>query len=69
MSEDWFTLESFVEKHFEIISMGGLRWILFKSEENGSDYFVRKIGRRKLLVSEKRFFEWLEKNERIKDEK
>jgi hypothetical protein len=36
----------------------GLRHLIFTSYSSGADYFVRKGGRRLLLICEKSFFEW-----------
>ena len=61
--DEYLTVQDFCARHSSIITMGSLRWILFNSETNGSNYFVRKLGR-KLLISPKLFFEWVDSNKR-----
>jgi hypothetical protein len=39
-------------------TIGGLRSMIFTSYTSGADYFIRRAGRR-LLISEKAFFEWV----------
>ena len=62
--QDYLTLKEFCEKYSSIITVGSLRWILHNAKFNGSDCFVRRLGKRKLLVSPQRFFLWLESNKR-----
>lgn len=62
--KDYMTINDFCKKYSNIISRGSLRWLLHKSDLNGSNYFVRKIGKRKLVISPKLFEEWLENRER-----
>ena len=57
---DYMTFRDFCKTHSSIISEGSLRWILFNSKFNGADFFVRRLGKRKLLISPQRFFSWLE---------
>ena len=61
---DYMTLKDFCDQHSSIISAGSLRWILYNSKFNGADCFVRRLGKRKLLISPARFFSWLEANKR-----
>jgi hypothetical protein len=61
---EYLTLKEFCERYSSIVSIGGLRWILFNAKFNGADCFVRKLGRRKLLISPKLFLSWLESNKR-----
>lgn len=60
----FLTIKEFCQRYSSIISVGSLRWILFNSKFNGADCFVRRLGKRKLLVSPQRFFSWLEQNKR-----
>ena len=62
--DDWLRATDFCKNHSSIITLGSLRWILFNSSENGADYFVRRLGKKRLLISPSRFFEWLEKRDR-----
>lgn len=62
--DDFLTIKGFCQRYPSIISEGSLRWILFNSKFNGSDIFVRRLGKRKLLVSPRLFFSWLESNKR-----
>lgn len=41
---------------------GSLRSMIFSSHKTGADYFIRRAGRR-LLISEKAFFEWVNMSE------
>ena len=61
---EYMKLKDFCEAYSSIISEGGLRWILFNSKFNGADSFVRRLGKRKLLISPTKFFDWLEQNKR-----
>jgi len=61
---EYLTIKDFCQRYASIISLGSLRWILFNSKFNGADCFVRRIGQRKLLVSPRLFFSWLESNRR-----
>lgn len=61
---EYLTPKNFCNRYSSIISLGGLRWILFNSKYNGADCFVRRIGKRKLLISPPKFFTWLESNKR-----
>ena len=61
---DYLTVKDFCRQYSSIISMGSLRWILFNSKFNGADCFVRRLGKRKLLISPQRFLGWLESNKR-----
>jgi hypothetical protein len=62
--DDFLTIKDFCQKYPSIISEGSLRWILFNSKFNRSDCFVRRLGKRKLLISPQLFFSWLESNKR-----
>lgn len=64
---DYLTLKDFCRQYSAIISIGSLRWILFNSKFNGADCFVRRLGRRKLLISPQLFLTWLESNKRGDD--
>ena len=62
--KDYLTVKDFCSQYASIISIGSLRWILYNSKFNGADCFVRRIGKRKLLISPQLFLEWLESNKR-----
>jgi len=64
MNDEYLTLKDFCSRYGSIVSIGSLRWILFNSKFNGADSFVRRIGKRKLLISTQRFFSWVESNKR-----
>lgn len=53
------TVKQFHEKH-QGFPLGGLRWLLFHRQENGLASAVVRVGKRKLLVDEAKFFAWLE---------
>lgn len=61
---EFLTLKDFCKQYSSIVSEGSLRWILFNAPENGADCFVRRLGKRKLLISPKEFLAWLESNKR-----
>lgn len=42
-------------------SQSGLRWLIFNEKQNGFNDVVKRIGRR-VLIDEKKFFEWATKN-------
>jgi hypothetical protein len=56
---DFLSIKDFCNRYASIITEGSLRWILFNSKFNGANVFVRRLGRRKLVISPKLFFEWL----------
>ncbi len=62
--KEFLTIKDFCNKYSSIITEGSLRWILFNSKFNGADCFIRKIGKRRLLISPKLFFSWIESNKR-----
>lgn len=62
--EDYLTLKDFCKKYPSITNENALRWILFHSPSNGSEFFVRRLGTRKLLISPTLFFEWIENSKR-----
>ncbi len=62
--KDYMSIKDFLKMYPNLVSLGSLRWLLQKSKDNGSDYFVRKIGKRKLVISPKLFMEWLEMRKR-----
>lgn len=62
--EEYLTVKDFCEKYSSIITVGSLRWILHNAKFNGADCFVRRLGKRKLVISPQRFFSWLESNKR-----
>jgi len=55
---EYLTPKQFVAKH-QFMPMGGLRHLLFHSKENGLEKAILKIGKKKILISEVKFFEWL----------
>jgi len=61
---DYLTIKEFCKQYSSIVTIGSLRWILYNAKFNGSDCFVRRLGRRKLLISPHKFFSWLESNKR-----
>lgn len=61
---DYMTFKDFCDQYSSIISPGSLRWLLYNSKFNGADCFVRRLGKRKLIISPQRFFAWLEANKR-----
>ena len=56
MIESLITIRQFCQKH-PWPSEAGMRWLIFKSEENGLEKCIVRIGRR-VLIDEKAFFEW-----------
>lgn len=40
---------------------GGLRHLIFHAKSNGFKHVIRRVGRR-VLIDERAFFEWVEKN-------
>ena len=63
---DYMTIKDFCRRYSSIVTEGSLRWTLYNSKFNGADYFVRKLGVRKLLISPQLFFEWVDCNKRGK---
>ena len=62
--QEYLTLKDFCKRYASIVTEGSLRWLLFNARHNNADYFVRRLGKRKLLISPERFFQWLETNGR-----
>ncbi|NGX38390.1 MAG: hypothetical protein K1000chlam2_01563 [Chlamydiae bacterium] len=61
--DDFISIKEFCEK-YPTIKEGSLRWILFNSKFNGADSFVRRLGKRRLVISPTLFFTWLEESRR-----
>jgi hypothetical protein len=61
--EDFVKLKIFCQRHQDVVSEAQIRWLIFTGR---ADYFIRRLGGRRLLVSPKRFFEWINKNGEIK---
>ena len=47
--------------------LGGLRHLVFHEHKNGFSSVIRRVGRR-VLISEPDFFDWVEKQNRSKEE-
>jgi hypothetical protein len=57
--DDFIKLKIFCQKYPEAVTEGQIRWLIFTGR---ADYFMRKLGARRWLISPRRFFEWIEKN-------
>lgn len=55
------TINNFVEEHKSFASNGGIRHLIFHSENNGFKSAFKKIGSR-VLIDEREFFECVERN-------
>ena len=51
------TVAQFVEEH-KFATHGGLRHVIFNSENNGFKKVIKRLGRR-VLIDENAFFEWV----------
>lgn len=62
-----FTVKQFAQLH-PAFSVGSLRMLIFKSEQNGLRKALRRIGGR-VLINETLFFNWVEEinNKKLKD--
>ena len=62
-----FTVKQFAQLH-PAFSVGSLRMLIFKSEQNGFKKALRRIGGR-VLINETLFFNWVEEinNKKLKD--
>ncbi len=45
---------------FPAFSELSLRWIIFNKKTNGAHVFVKKIGKRKIVIDSLKFKEWVE---------
>jgi hypothetical protein len=54
----WFSPRQLAER-LDFITWGQLQWWLNQRKENGLSSAVRRVGKRKLLISESLFFEWI----------
>lgn len=54
----YLTPKQFVDKH-SFMPMGGLRHLLFYAKQTGLEKAILRIGKRKILISEDGFFNWL----------
>lgn len=52
------SVQQFSEKH-PAFSQSALRHLIFNSKANGFSQVIRRIGKRKLLLDEEAFFEWV----------
>jgi hypothetical protein len=64
IQKEYLTLKEFCKKYSSIVTEGSLRWLLFNAKQNNADFFVRRLGKRKLLICPELFFQWLETNVR-----
>ncbi len=46
--------------------IGGLRYLVFHASRNGFLNVIRRVGKR-VLISEPAFFEWVEKQNKVKE--
>jgi hypothetical protein len=53
------TVQQFCEKH-QAFTPGGIRWLLFHRESNGLTKAIVRVGKKRLLINEQRFFDWLD---------
>jgi hypothetical protein len=60
LHQEYLTIKEFCKRYASIVSEGSMRWILFNSKQNHANFFVRRLGKRKLLISPELFFQWLE---------
>ena len=59
-----FTVPQFCQDN-PAFNIGGMRWLLFHRDTNGLAKAVVKVGRRRILIDEDLFVEWLDdQNER-----
>jgi hypothetical protein len=54
------TVAQFAAVH-PAFSQSALRHLIFDADRNGFRSVIRRIGNRKILLSERSFFEWVEK--------
>ena len=55
-------------EHHEWPKLGGLRHYIFHAKTNGFDSVIKRIGRR-ILIDEKAFFQWVENQQEVQNEK
>lgn len=55
----WTTIQLFIKRNTDWPSESSLRWMIYKSQENGLDAYLRKIGGR-VLIDEQGFWEWID---------
>jgi len=53
-------------KHHFWPPLGGLRYLVFHENTNGFSSVIRRVGKR-VLISEPAFFEWVEKQNKVKE--
>ena len=63
-AEDYVKLKIFCKRYPDAVTEGQIRWLIFTGR---ADYFIRRLGGRRLLVSPKKFFEWVERNGGVKN--
>jgi hypothetical protein len=61
--DDFVKLKVFCKRYPDVTTESQIRWLIFTGR---ADYFIRRLGARRLLVSPRRFFEWIEKNGEVK---
>jgi hypothetical protein len=58
-THEYLTVKEFC-KQYSFISEGQLRWILFNRQENDATKFLRRLGKRRILIHVPSFFDWLD---------
>lgn len=46
-------------------SQQALRYIIFNAKHNGAESFIRRIGKRKIIILRDKFEDWIENNGNI----
>ena len=52
-------------RRYPAFTPGSMRWLLFNRATNGLECAVLRVGRKKLLIDEVKFFEWLDKQQGV----
>jgi|ERR1700676_379644 len=60
----YLSLREFSKKYVDW-SEASLRWLIYENKNNFNDIVLRRVGRRKILISIKDFWEWIENRKRI----
>ncbi len=54
-----------LSQFFPAFSELSLRWIIFQKMSNGAHVFIKKIGKRKIVIDSFEFRKWIEVNKAV----
>lgn len=63
-TKNYLTIKQLAEK-YKFITVNGIRWAIFNSEQNGFKKCIVRLGR-KIVLCEEDFLQWIEEHREVK---